>query len=324
MDRPVHVGPRPRVERSPTGARPELAVLIPLVDFRGDSVAHLRTWTHEQTLPRERFQVVVATDGVDAKADTAVEALLSEHDVLERVPGADLISLWNAAASQASAPWLVITEAHCLADPACLGVIARAVDADPDLEAAMLEHGHVADTLAGDLCARWFQKIYSEWSQTDWAHLTFAGCVVRRDVFERHGPLDSRYWLFSSFMLSARLAEAGATVGSIRDARIFHVHNDTVREHHEHSASHVRGQFLARSENSPAFCERYFGHSGPWANRLRYRPEVSRPITRALTSALVRAVGARRPDTTWMGRELMMRACPPGWPGLGPESPGSG
>ena len=44
-------------------ATPEVAVVIPLEDPRGEVVEHLRTWTRRQTLARDRFQVVLGAGG---------------------------------------------------------------------------------------------------------------------------------------------------------------------------------------------------------------------------------------------------------------------
>ena len=42
---------------------PDVSVLVPLDDPRGDVVEHLRTWTRAQTLERRRLQVVAIADG---------------------------------------------------------------------------------------------------------------------------------------------------------------------------------------------------------------------------------------------------------------------
>ncbi|HEX3293427.1 MAG TPA: hypothetical protein VHR38_06785 [Solirubrobacterales bacterium] len=35
---------------------------LPLSDARGDAVEHLRSWTHAQTHPWDRYQVVIASE----------------------------------------------------------------------------------------------------------------------------------------------------------------------------------------------------------------------------------------------------------------------
>ena len=66
----------------------QLTVLYPMFDLRGRAVDRVRTWTHAQTLARDRYRVVVASDGTAAPQEPEVAALLGPHDELLRLPGA--------------------------------------------------------------------------------------------------------------------------------------------------------------------------------------------------------------------------------------------
>ncbi len=141
-----------------------MAVVIPLTDARGDAVEHIRTWTGGQTLARDRYQVVIASDGEEPAIDREVQAILAPHDSFHVIPGAGLLRLYNAAAASATAPWLLVTENHCQGEPDCLEEAVRGVEASPDLDAARIEHGHVTPGVTGELGARWFDDVYAEWS----------------------------------------------------------------------------------------------------------------------------------------------------------------
>jgi hypothetical protein len=293
--------------RGREAADPSIAVLVPLEDARGDVAKHLRTWTHGQTLDRDRFQVVIASDGGDEDGDRALEALLAAQDALVRVPGATLVDLWNAAAARAEAEWIVLTEAHCLGAPDCLAALARAVARDPTLDAASLDHGHQSENRGGVLGERWFRELGAAWDRADWRYLNFVGVAVRRSLFDAVGGLDAEVGLFSAPRLSARLHERGARVGHVADATVVHVHNESLRDHHELSADYARGECRFRAAHDPVYCERYFGYDGVWANRLGYRPEVARAIARDLLDALGRAAVRRRADVPFLARELVRR-----------------
>ena len=58
---------------------PSLSVVIPLVHARGDVVENVRTWTERQSLERERFQVVVATDGAAPEVEREIGGMLAPH-----------------------------------------------------------------------------------------------------------------------------------------------------------------------------------------------------------------------------------------------------
>jgi len=284
-------------------ADPAVAVLFALFDPRGDPAAHLRTWTHGQTLPRERFQVVVASAAEDPATDRELAGMLAGHDRLERAPGVPEVGLYDVAAARATAPWLLVTEAHCAADPECLGALVRAIEADPRLDAATLEVLRVADEYAGRLGSRWFDRINDQWGTLHWKPLPLAGSAVRRDLYARAGGIPGRYGLFAPFALSARLHQEGATVGKAPGARVIHV-QDGLRDHHGHSADFARGECDYRADHDPLFCERYFGHPDAWGRRLGYRREVARPLARTLAAATVRAAARRSGDTWWLLREL--------------------
>jgi len=284
---------------------PQIAVVIPLTDARGDAVEHIRTWTETQTLPRDRFQVVIASDGEERQVDHAVEELLEPHDTFQVIPGAGLLRLYNAAATSASAPWLLVTENHCQGEPDCLEQAVKGIQASPELEAARIEHGHVTPGVTGELGARWFDDVYAEWSGPGgWTRLNLAGFLIRRDVFESAGALDERFGLFAPPLVAAKLHERGARVGEVSGARILHVHVDGIEEHHGHSANYARGELEARTSLDPEFAERYFGHHHLLWNREGLRRPVAKRKVAILARELRRAALTDRRDVSWLLREL--------------------
>jgi hypothetical protein len=289
----------------------QFSVLVPLEDARGDVIEHLRTWTHEQRFPRERFQVVLTSDGGDPTGERELAKLLEPQDVLAHADTSHVVGLWREAAANATAPWLILTEAHCKADPGCLAAMSEAIAAEPDLDAAMCTHGHITHAVSGELTARWFKHMYTRWSKSEWAYLNLVGAAVRRDAFNEIDVFHPRYGLFCAHLLSARLHERGAKVGEVADAVVSHIYHDTLREHHAHSADSARGECQARSELDDGFCERYFGRLDAWSERLRYRPALARQVTSALLSQARRTIVTNRKapasvriELVWLGREL--------------------
>src|SRR5437588_11002804 len=103
-----------------SGAAPALSVVIPLAHARGDVVENVRTWTEGQGIARERCQLVIASDGTAPEAEAGIADLLAAHDVLVRSPGRGYMGLYNLGAERADSDWLVLTEAHALAERGCL------------------------------------------------------------------------------------------------------------------------------------------------------------------------------------------------------------
>jgi hypothetical protein len=282
-----------------------ISVLIPLTDPRGDSAGHIATWTNEQTLPRDRYQVVIVSAGENLAEEREVAGLLASQDVLERFPGAGLVELWNHAARLATGPWLLFTENHCQGDPGCLAAIARALEGKPDVDTLSLEIGNIGKGPHQQAAARWFDHIHAGWAEPgQWTRLSLAGFVIHRDTFERAGPFEPRYELFCSPLLAARLNDEGARMELAEGARVLHVHNDTIQVHHEHTAHFAHGECEARASEDPLLCDRYFGPARVLRNRQRYRAELARPTMGVLASSAARALLRNRQELGWLAREI--------------------
>ena len=289
-------------------------MIVPLIDPRGDAVDHLRTWTHGQTLPRDRYQLVIVADGRHPEAERRVAELLEPHDTITHardVGGRDNFyegaGLYDAGAAAAAAPWVVLTENHCEADPNCLAAAAAAIAADPEADAFTFDHGHLCANEVARLSARWFREIYAEWEkkQGGWTRLSAVGFAIDRQAYLDAGGMPAPYGLFSVVLLAARFNEQGRKVGHADGALVYHQHEERMRDHHLHSADHMRGEFDARADLEPAFAERYLGWETAWARRLRYRPAVARRLAAAVARETARASIRRRRDLPWLVRELV-------------------
>ena len=287
-------------------ASPTVSVVVPLVHARGDIVENVRTWTGAQTLARDRYQLVVAADGAAPEVERGIAGLLAPHDVLARAPGAGYMALYNLGAERAGADWLVLTEAHVLADPGCLQSVVAELEAAPDLDAAQLVAGdHVRPTRFAEILAEWFDTVFERWEQPgEWTRLSFFGTAIRRSVYLDAGVVNDDHGLFSPALLSATLDAQGARIGRFADARVAHIADDEITEHHEHTSDYARGECVARAERNAVFCEGYFGWAPLWGNRARHRPDVARPVVRALGAAAAHALARPREDASWILREL--------------------
>ena len=288
-------------------ASAQLSVVIPLTDARGDAVDHLRTWTHEQTQSRSDFQVVIVSDGEAPGVDRDVAALLGPHDRFEVVTGGEMIELWNRAAELASTDWLLFTENHVRAETDCIERVIEGIRANPGIDAASIEHGHIIPTATGELGARWFDEVYGEWFQPgQWRRLNLAGFVIRREVHGAVGGHDHRYGLFAAPLLSARLDEREDRIGHFPEARILHVQCEAIGEHHEHSVDYVIGESDARTALPPEFAERYFGYRPLIWNRRAMSSSSARHACALLARELLRSLRHRRAER-WLLRALARR-----------------
>ena len=295
---------RSMLAHAPIVRDPEIAVLFPLYDAREDALANLRTWTRDQTLERSRFQLVVGARRVDAALADAVLRELEPHDVLASCEANDEADLWQAAAGSASARWLLVTEAHCRAQPDCLEVIASALAAHPELAAASLGLDHERRGHHRELLPRWFEDHFEVWGDRAWTQLVAFGFLIRASLFRELGGLEPRYGLFASWVLSARLHATGSITTSLPQARVRHIHNPTIAHHHDDSRNHARGACEAGRDLDPVFFETYFGFDGIAGDRLRY----AKPLARAAMGSLARVAASRgmsARDRSSLAGELM-------------------
>ena len=202
--------------------RPEVAVVIPLDDPRGDVVEHLRTWTQGQTLARDRFQMMLSADGAHPDFERRVAEELAPQDEIVSAPGARLMGLYDAAARAATAPVLLLSEAHVRADPRCLEVVAEAFADDEGLDAATIKHIQSASGGISPLSERWFARSFAEWDRAGWVRLNTTAVAIRSAAYERTGGVDQRLGLYAPSLLSARLDDQGARIRHLEDAAVTH------------------------------------------------------------------------------------------------------
>lgn len=266
----------------------QLAVVYPIVDVRGRAADRVRTWTQGQTLPRDRYRVVVAFDGTDPVQEQEVRPLLGPGDELFSLPGADDAELWNAGAARAGTPWLVITEGHCLARPGCLEAVTRWIAANPAAEVGNFDVDHNDDYLIARISRRWFDMIHARWDAPgEWQRLHRAGCVIRADVFAASGGFEGAYGQFAIPLLSARLHARGIRIEPVPGAAVLHHDDERMSGHHYDTADFARGELDARSRNGAVFFESYFGHAPIWSNRRREQPRVAGRMARAVAAAMM-------------------------------------
>ena len=279
-------GTRPR--RRADQAAPDLALIYPVFDTRGAEAGRILSWARDQTLARDHYQLLVVVDS--AARGEAIAPLLAPHDELVVAQGANDVAMWNAAALRAGAPWVVMTEGHCIAEPGCLQSVARWIASDPDAAAGNFAVGHLDGDDMAELSGLWFADVHARWRGADeWDRLHRAGCVVRADTFRSIGGFVPYAGQFSVPLLSALLADHGHAIVDVPGAGVIHVDSATMRDHHIDTVDHVRGECEARARFDPAFFERYFGHDPLFADRLGTRRGVAQRMLIAVIAAMLAA-----------------------------------
>jgi len=279
-------------------------VVYPLFDVRGRAATRVGTWTGGQTLAREDYEVVVASDGTLPDQEREVATLLGAADRLVTCRESRDTDLWNAGAAAARTPWLVFTEGHCLAAPDCLAALAGWIAANPQAVAVNCRIDHSENHLVAQLSRRWFGQIHAQWRAAPWPRLHRSGWAVRAEAFAALGGFEVEYGQFSPQLLSARLHARDIAIGQATEAVVYHQDSDLLRDHHRDTEDFARGEMAARARNEPVFFERYFGYAPAFANRRALQPAAARQLARAILAA-ARARPRRAPA---LAAELARRA----------------
>jgi hypothetical protein len=281
---------------------PLISVVFPMFNLRGGVSEAVRSWTSEQTLPRDRYSVIVACSNEMQEADVSGLGLVA-HDRIVRGPAGSDGALWNAGAAHAVAPWLIFTEGHCRGEPGCLAAVHAWITSGPTAPAGNFAVGHLMRNLQARLSDRWFAQVQEEWRK-EWRRLHRAGFVIRSDVFHAATGFEPEYGEFSVPMLSARLAGRGVVVADIPGAAVTHCDDEDMADHHRATESYSRGEAFARSRNDAAFFERYFGHNDAWTNQL----VESEGIRRRQVEAALRAAAIPSRSSASLVQDAARRA----------------
>ena len=277
--------------------RPEISVVFPLVDARGDGLEQVRSWTHAQTMARDRYQVVAVSDGSNARAEEQVARLLAPHDRLIRHPTRNFIELYDAGIRQSEGRLVVLTEHHCVANADCLA----------EVELFFRQHEFDGACLKIDwVCLNEIARL--KWSQRNqerlsfftapdhWNKFLFAGFAIQRDKLLSAGGLEYQYGLFLEVAVGAKLHAQGYRLGHAERAVIRHLDDNSFGKVLDFIRNFTEGEILFLANNDPEYCERYFGFVEEWGQRFSGGPERARSVLRLLCRALWCELLSRSPD----------------------------
>lgn len=278
-----------------------LSLVLPIPDHRGLADRSVRSWALEQSLPRDRYEIIVVTDGSQPAVEARVAALLCPHDRMVTVPGGTEAHFYEAGVREARGRWIFFSEAHVIGAPDCLEQVVRALLATGAPAMACRSEGICANAWAR--CEeRLFEQVAEMRLAPDhWSRLFLRGTAISREVLHEVGGLNAEYGLFAEPHLAARLHARGHRVGYAPDALVRHLNTSKVAELRESIQSYVSGECAYRLEHPDGEGDAYFGTPAWWLRRARLDPGVDRSLFRSLGRSLLRGgPGWRERGTTWL------------------------
>jgi hypothetical protein len=245
----------------------DFSVIVPLVDGRGEELDCLRSWTHDQTYPRDRFQVVLVSAGADAEFDRQAATLLQSQDVLT-IGSGSMHDLYEEGGRVGRGATLFFTELHCKGDPHCLSGLREWFDAHSHAVGACARSRHHNTNYLGLCEEAVFDAHVAEVAQNaHWRCVLPRGFAIRRSIYEELGGYEGNLGVFADLMLSARLHRQGYEVGLADNAWVTHRNTDSWKELGKSIQGFAAGQF--RFNQRPDACR--------WQQYLEL-PEVCRQV----------------------------------------------
>jgi hypothetical protein len=268
----------------PDGARPELSIVLPLLDDRGLGRSALDAW-RAQTLEAGRFEVVAVAPDETGPLASAARRRLRPHDQLVVVPGGEEIHLYQAGAEAARGAILLFTEAHCLPEPDTAAALVRdfEVAAAPVL---VLGGGAIASSQIARFESRLLREGLRLHQNDAWRRVSLRGLALRRDLWRSAGGFEVGCGRFAEAVLGARLGRLGQPIGEAPTARVRHANCSSYAELAEPLRGLGRGQAAWRER-----CERqlevdFLPPLPEWCERARWH----RPHARHLAGVALRAL----------------------------------
>jgi GT2 family glycosyltransferase len=196
---------------------PDVSVVIPVRENAAE-LRRLLQALDEQTVSRERFEVLIGNDGSD---DATIERLTTT-DGRVRVLSGPPLNQWiarNRAAKAASGSVLAFIDADCVPDPRWLeaGLEAlRTCDvAAGQLELSVSRASTVWTAVAAETLFDQRQAVQAGWASA-------GNFFIHRDLFERIGRFDESIPYGGDVDLGRRLRAAGARVEFASGAVVSH------------------------------------------------------------------------------------------------------
>ncbi len=255
------------------GTTPEIAIIIPFDDARGDA-SHLASWTREQTCAPDRFEVIAIIGGQSAELDAQLRQYLRPHDKLVHTAATNRFGYYDPGARACSAPLLLLTEDHCVADAHCVEKALEFMRQRPELDGGFLAGGHINRTLFAQVEQQAYEQLFAEhWSRDEhWDKVRIRGTMLTKDAYFGAGGLPNDNHHFAETLLSARLYSGGYRLGYVADALVHHINTFNFAMMQREIFDFAAGECRYRETEPTEQLEPFIGVPATWAQwHLRSR-----------------------------------------------------
>lgn len=236
--------------------RAECSVVVPTRDRPGPLDTCLEALA-AQSLPRDRFEVIVVDDGSRAPVEPRLNAWRARINIeVGRTPGAGPSAARNAGVAMASGRYLAFTDDDCVPDPGWLQALLSGFEAMPDA----LIGGRTLNLLGGSPAPETSQLIsdvVQDFYNADPGHprfFTSNNLAVEAGPLRAIGGFDERLRTAEDRDLCDRWLASGRRIVFVPDAVVGHAHRMNVAGFIRQHVGYGRGAYLfsrARQSRNP-------------------------------------------------------------------------
>jgi len=265
----------------------DFSVVIALLNHGGHWQESIRSWACEQDYPRDRYEVIVVSNG-KRSIEKDVKELLSQHDSVIVCDLTDEMSVYDYGMRKGRGKFLFFAEAHSVGMPNCLTEMMNYL-VETGRPGAMCQSFGAWKSYVGGLQEQVFQDENAVFGAGDhWHRIALRGTAILKSVYLQFGGFPKKYSNFADRYFDIELFRHDMRLGFAHKSVVKH-HNVTGYAHLEFSIRlFTHGECEYREDFSDRQCEIYIGASKPWRERFFYDPVIARLRFHALRKIVAR------------------------------------
>jgi hypothetical protein len=279
-----------------------VSVLIPLEDHRNLAERSIHAWCREQTLDRDRYEVVVvAPADFPARELGRIRALLGKQDRVLTMTSKHDVELVAAAATGVHGEFLMFSESHVWPAPDLLERCVARMNDHPDWAALACGMRRVTVNRLGDVEADMYQRDFESGSTNlHWRNVNDAGFFTRRAPYLAVGGFDGTVGHFAEWVLAARYATENFVVGQCPEIGMWHLYAGDLVALRAFTEDHVRGEIGYLARDPAQRRESLIEAPIEWSARGDRRRDLARHVLRLIAGEVAQARRKRRePSVDW-------------------------
>lgn len=234
----------------------DASILIPVEFHRGQAVACIKGWAHEQDCTAKSYELIVsAPDALDPETEREIRQALRPWDRFLKDSSRHDMSLVVAAARHSASDLLIFTESHCLPAANALSTLLEIAAHNQNWAGFSCPTIPVVHNLLSQVEAELYgSHIQRELESSGWLKVMDQCFVVRREAYFAAGGFRHEFGHFAEWLLAAEMHRRGLVVGMHPTRVLRHYYVGDLPELEAFTLDFAYGQikYLAKCRSEPA------------------------------------------------------------------------